>query len=156
TRDRLWIASRIKLHRRSNSHADLSRRSKSLAGILDFEQAVDAHGNDWNAQIICQQTDAGTKRPQIAIRRVMAFRKNQHAVTLVHGVPGIGKAFSEARLARKREKIEQGYAQCPLHPIVDACKPTSGRRRSAQSLESFAAGGSGKTVAKASGQRGED
>src|SRR5207253_5862235 len=86
----------------------------------------------------------------------MAFRKNQHAITAVHGFPGIGKAFSEARLARKREKIEQGYAQCPLHPIVDACKPTSGRRRSAQSLESFAARGSGKTVAKASGQRGED
>src|SRR5579864_9313997 len=86
----------------------------------------------------------------------MAFGKNQHAVPTVHGFACIGKAFSETRLARKGEKIEQGNAQCPTNLIVNSCEQTAEGGRSAQSLQSFAAGGRGKAMAKVSRQRGED
>ncbi len=53
TRNPCRIAGLWKANWRAYLHIDGIWPGKSLSGLLQFKQSVDAHGNDWYPEIIC-------------------------------------------------------------------------------------------------------
>src|SRR5579862_2853995 len=101
----------FEFHRLPDAHANLVRRNKFFARLLGFEQAIDSHRQNGNAEILRQQSDAGAERVHFSVRRVTPFWKHQHAVAAIHGLASIGEAATESSLARQWKEIEQRHTE---------------------------------------------
>src|ERR1700674_2103846 len=97
------ISLRWKFYRFTNTNVDGPRLGKLLAGLLHFKQAVNPHGQNWNAEIRRQQADAGAKRTDLPIRCMTPLRKNKHAVPAIDRFTCVREAAAEASLARQRK-----------------------------------------------------
>ena len=76
---------------------------------LHLPDAVEAHGNDWQSEIFCEQADAGLKRGHAAVGGIVdfSFRKNQDGVAAVGGFAGEAEALPEAGKLRERKNVEE-------------------------------------------------
>lgn len=127
-----------------------------LPCLLGLEQAVDAHGEDRDGEILGEHADARTEGEQVAVRCVAAFGENEDAVSAVDGLAGVSEAAAESGFARKRKEIEERDAEEPLEAVVELEEEVSVGGRRAESFESFASGGNGEAVAETRGESGED
>ena len=125
---------------------------------LHLPQAIDAHGNDGQIQILRQQTNAGLKCRHAGRVAIVddAFGKYQDAVAAVGGFSGETKTFAKTGELRKRENVEKSDQQ----EIADLPEPALGEKpivgRMTKGSQIFAAHGGGQSMAEARGQSVED
>src|SRR5207302_4021228 len=96
------ICPRLEAYRPANADLDSPRWSKPFARALHFKQSYNPHREYRNAKIFRQQPDPRTKRIHLAILRVPTFRKDQQAVSAVHGLARISKTLPEPSFAGQR------------------------------------------------------
>ena len=87
----------------SDAHHDSPRRRELAAGFLDFEQSIDPHRQDRNAEIVRKQAHSIAKCLQLAVFGMAAFRENEHAVAAVDGFSGVREALAESLLREGAE-----------------------------------------------------
>jgi len=120
--------------------------------------AVEAHGDDGDSQILGEEADAGLESGHFAGLGIvdLAFGEDQDAVAAVDGFSGEAKAFAEAGELREREDVEEGGDE----PVAELVGPAFGEEpilwRAAHFTEGFAAHGGSEMVTIARGERGED
>src|SRR6267142_4234020 len=103
--------------------------------------------------MVREQSDPRTEGSELAIGGVMSFGKNQYAVATIYTLACVGEAFEKACLARQREKIQQGDARRPFHPVIRSPEESSVGSRSTQNLQRFTVRRRSETMAQPRGQR---
>src|SRR6266566_1294543 len=148
--------------RKSNGRADangnFAEMGKAAVFALHLPDAVESHGNHRDAQILCEQADAGLKRGHLAGAGVVhfAFGKDEHAVAAVDRFAGEAEAFAEAGKLRQRKNVEEQGGERVAELIGPAPGEEPITRRTTHVFERFAAHGRGEAVAVSRRQRGEN
>ena len=126
--------------------------------LLHLPDAIEAYGDDRDAEILGEEADAGLEGNHIRGVAVVddAFGEDQKAVTTVCRFAGEPKAFAETGKLWQRENIEkrdrQEIAELPEPAFGE--EPVAGRM--AVLAQHFAAHGGGEAMAETSGKRKED
>src|SRR5204863_173402 len=99
----------LKIDGRTDPHGDFAEMPEAAMFALHLPDAVESHGNHGDAQILCEQADAGLKRGRLAGAGAVysAFGKDQHAVAAVDGFAGEAEAFAKAGKLRQRKNVEE-------------------------------------------------
>lgn len=90
----------------ANAHSNLAGRCEFATGLLDFEEAIDTQRQDWNAQMVGEQSDARLKRKKMTVTGVVTFGKDKDAVAAIDALASVGKALLEAGGTRERKQIQ--------------------------------------------------
>jgi len=85
---------------------------------------------------------------------MVAFRKNQYAVSAIDALARISEALEKRRLSRQGKQIQQRRARNPLHAIVNSCQEIPPCGRSSQGFERFAPSCRRQPMSQARRQRG--
>src|SRR5208283_2971681 len=126
--------------------------------LLHAPEAIDAHGDYGNVEILREQTDAVLERGHgRSVAHVdITLGKNQDAVAAIDGLAGKTKALAKPRKARQRENVEQRDNR----KIFESPQETFGERpfvrRVAERLEFLAPHRRSETVPKARGKSNKD
>lgn len=123
---------------------------EAAALLLHLPDAVKAHGDDGDTEILGEQADARLEGDHV--RRVAvvddAFGKDEKAVATIDGFAGESETFPKAGKLRKREYVEERDDE----EVVELPEPAFGEEpfagRIAEGLQSFAANGCGDLVAE--------
>jgi len=96
-------------HRGADVDGDFAGMGEAAVLFLHAPQAVDAHGNHGNVEILREQADAVLERGHLrSVAHVdIAFRKNQDAVAAIDGFTGKTKTFAEAGKTGERKNVEE-------------------------------------------------
>ena len=96
-------------HWGADVHGDFAGVSEAAVLLLHAPEAIDAHGDHGNIEILRQEADAVLERGHFwSVAHVdIALRKNQNAVAAIDGFPSKTKAFAKAGKARQRENVEE-------------------------------------------------
>src|SRR5260370_6132744 len=83
------------------------REAAALA--LHLPDAIETHGDNGDAQILRQDTDAGLECRHLAGFGIVdiAFGENEDAVAAVDGFSGVAETFAEAGKLWQREDVEE-------------------------------------------------
>ncbi len=126
--------------------------------LLHLPDAIEAHGDDGDAEILGEEADAGLEGDHVRGVAVVddAFGKDEKAVATVCRFAGEAETLAKAGKLRKRENVEERDDQ----EIVELPEPALGKepfaRRMAELAQHFAAHGGGEAMAEARGKRIED
>ena len=91
----------------ANADFDSSRAEPAALAGFEFAQAANGDGEHEHTALFCEQADTGPKTSQLAFGRAGAFRKDEDAVAVVHGIASVRKACLKIALARQREDVEE-------------------------------------------------
>ena len=81
---------------------------EAAALLLHLPDAVEAHGDDGDLQILGEQADALLEWDHVRCGAIVddAFGEDEEAVAAVGGFSGEAEAFAEAGKLRQRENVE--------------------------------------------------
>src|SRR5260370_13855478 len=84
-----WGGSWRECDRGTNSDGDFANVGETTVFALHLPDAVEAHRNNWDAKIFCEEPDAALERCHAAIFGIVhfAFGKNEHPVAAVDRFP---------------------------------------------------------------------
>src|SRR5208337_3818173 len=126
--------------------------------LLHLPDAVEAQGDDGDAEVLGEEADAGLEGDHVRGVAVIddAFGKDEQAVAAVYRFAGEAEALAEARELRKREHVEERDDE----EVIELPEPAFGKEpfagRMTKLAQGFPAHGSGKTMAEARGKRIQD
>lgn len=100
---------------------DFAGMGEAAVLLLHEPEAVDAHGDYGNVEILRQQADAGLERRHFrSFAHVdIALGKNQDTVAAIDRFPGKTKAFAKTGKSRKRENVEERHYREIFEPAQE-------------------------------------
>ena len=105
---------------------DFAGMSEAAMLLLHAPEAIDAHGDHWNIEILREEADAVLERGHFrSVAHVdIALRKDQDAVATVDGFTRKTKALAKAGETRQRKNVEKR----DYRKIFESPQKTSGER----------------------------
>ena len=88
---------------------ELTKVGEAAVLLLHLPDAIEADGDDGDAEILGEEADAGLERDHVRGVAVVddAFGEDEKAVATVGGFAGEAEALAEAGKLRQREHVEK-------------------------------------------------
>jgi len=138
--------------------SEFTRAGETAMLLLHLPDAIQAHGNNRDAEILGEEADAGLEGGHVRGAAVVddAFGENEKAIAAIGGFAGETKALAEAGKLRERENVEERDNQ----EVAELPEPALGKEpfagRMAELAQGFPAHGGGEAMAEARRKRIED
>ena len=122
--------------------------------LLHLPEAIEAHGDDGDAKILGEKTDAGLEGDHGACVAVVddAFGEDEQAVATIGGFASEAETLAEAGEPGERKDVEERNDEKITELPKPALREKPFVRRMTKYSQAFAAHGCGETMAKARGK----